>query len=387
MPSRTRAAPGPELTLSQLNRTTLLRQSLLERSASSAAEAVGRLAGLQAQHANSPYVALWSRVDGFTIAALEAALIDRSVVKATLMRSTLHLVSGKDVAAFDAAGSEGRVANWRPTATRAGVDIPDLHRQLLAYAAEPRTVAEMEDFVASVLPETRFADHAPSGVRRVAYRLASAPGRLVHVPPSGLWASHGRPRYIDLGVWLPDSVAPGRDAALHQAAERYLTAYGPASIADFAKWVGQSRMPKARAAIAAFGDRIRRYVGPDGRELVDLDGLPVASGDEVAPGRFLARWDSVVIGYDVRDRILPNELFHVVVRIKNGDFLPTFTIDGFVAGSWAVETTRGEAVLTLTPAVPVPSRTIRAELSEEAERLVRFVAADATRHEVRWAKT
>ena len=272
MPTRTSTAAGPPLTLRQLNRTTLLRQSLLERSPWTAAEAVGRLAGLQAQHANSPYVALWSRVDGFTIPALEAALTDRSVVKATLMRSTLHLVAGEDVAAFDAAGSEGRVANWRPTARRAGVDMADLHRRLLAYAAEPRTVAEMEDFVASVLPEARIADHAPAGVRRVAYRVASAPGRLVHVPPSGMWASHGKPRYIDLGVWLPEAVAPDPDAALQLAAERYLSAYGPASVADFAKWVGQSRVPKARAAIDAFGDRLRRSVGPDGRELVDLDG-------------------------------------------------------------------------------------------------------------------
>jgi hypothetical protein len=61
-----------------------------------------------------------------------------------------------------------------------------------------------------------------------------------------------------------------------------------------------------------------------------------------------------------------------------------FTVDGFVAGSWAVETVRGEAVLTLTPAAAVPSRSVRAELTDEAERLVRFVAADATRHEVRW---
>ena len=76
--------------------------------------------------------------------------------------------------------------------------------------------------------------------------------------------------------------------------------------------------------------------------------------------------------------------FHVVVRIKNGDFLPTFTVDGFVAGSWMVETTRGEAVLTLSPAVPVASRSVRAELTEEAERLVRVVAAEASRHEVRW---
>ncbi len=384
MPSAAASTPAPPLTLRQLNRTTLLRQSLLERSPWGAAEAVGRLAGLQAQHANSPYVALWSRVRDFAIADLEGALTDRTVVKATLMRSTLHVVTADDIAAFDAASSGGRVANWTPTARRAGVDIADLHRKLLAYAAEPRTVAEMEAFVDTAVPHTRVADHAPGGVRGVAYRVASAPGRLVHVPPSGMWDSFAKPRYVDLDVWLPDAGRPDPDEALRLAAERYLTAYGPASIADFAKWVGQSRVTKARAAIDSYGERIRRFTGPDGRDLVDLDGLPVATGDEPTPARFLARWDSIVIGYDRRDRILPGELFETVVRVKNGDFLPTFTVDGFVAGSWNVETTRGEAVLTMAPAVPVPAAT-RTELIEEAERLIRFVAADAARHEVRWA--
>ena len=222
-------------------------------------------------------------------------------------------------------------------------------------------------------------------MRGVGFRLASAPGRLVHVPPSGLWASHAKPRYIDLGVWLPQAVAPDPAEALRLAAIRYLTAYGPASIADFAKWVGQSRITAARAAIEALGDRVRRYTGPDGRELVDLDGMPVATGDEPAPGRFLARWDSVVIGYDVRDRIMPPALFPVVVRVKNGDFLPTFTVDGFVAGSWLIETVRGGAILTLSPAVPLTDQSVLAGLTEEAERLVRFVAPEATRHEVRWA--
>jgi len=385
MPARPSTAIGPRLTLRQLNRTTLLRQALIERAPWTAPEAVGRLAGLQAQHANSPYVALWSRVDAFTIAELEAALRQRSVIKGTLMRSTLHLVSAQDVAAFDAAGAEGRIANWRPTARRAGVDILALHRQLLAYAAEPRSVAEIEAFLETVVPGTRVADHAPSGVRGVGFRLASAPGRLVHVPPSGMWASHGKPRYIDLGVWLAGAVAPDAAAALRLAAIRYLTAYGPASIADFAKWVGESRITRARAAIEGLGERVRRYVGPDGRELVDLDGLTFATGDETAPGRFLARWDSVVIGYDVRDRIMPDALFPLVVRIKNGDFLPSFTVDGFVAGSWMTETVRGEAILTITPAIPVRSTSVRAQLTDEAERLVRFVAPHATRHEVRWA--
>lgn len=83
----------PELTARQLNRTTLLRQSLLERSSGDVVTAVGRLAGLQAQYPNSPYIALWSRLDGFDIADLEGARDARTVVKATVMRGTLHLVA------------------------------------------------------------------------------------------------------------------------------------------------------------------------------------------------------------------------------------------------------------------------------------------------------
>jgi hypothetical protein len=94
-----------------LNRATLARQWLLERHRAEPAEAVGAIAGLQAQHANSPYIALWSRVRDLAIADLEAALEDRSVVKATVMRSTLHLAAAKDFFTFDAATADSRVVD------------------------------------------------------------------------------------------------------------------------------------------------------------------------------------------------------------------------------------------------------------------------------------
>ncbi len=375
---------GPALTLRQLNRTTLLRQSLLVRADEGPAAAIGRLAGLQAQHANSPYVALWSRVRDLRIADLEAALTDRSVVKATVMRTTLHLVSGADYGALDVASTDGRVAGWRPTARRAGVEIEALHAALLAFASEPRTLEEMDAFVDTLTSGRRLADHAPSGVRAVAWRVASSPGGLVHVPPSGMWESFAKPRYVDARVWLPDVARPRFDQGLRIAAERYLGAYGPASVADFAKWVGARQITRARAAMASFGDRLVRYADPDGRELVDLDGLPVGTGDEPAPGRFLSRWDSVLIGYERRERILPAAIAGEVIRARNGDFLPAFTVDGFVAGTWAVAEEKGDAVLTLTPLAAVAAAD-RADLETEAERLVRYVAADASRHDVRWA--
>jgi Winged helix DNA-binding domain len=374
---------GPrQLSLRDLNRTTLARQRLLERHWATPAEAVGALAGLQAQHANSPYIALWSRVRDFSIADLEAAIEDRSVVKATVVRATLHLVAATDFHALDAAAAEARIANWRPTATRAGLDMDGLNAALLEYCREPRTVAEMETHLDRLAPDSHLKKHMPAGVRHVAFRIASAGGGLVHVPPSGLWRSHGKPRYIDARVWLPRERRPHPDQALRSAVERYLTAYGPASLADIGKWVGQPRVSTVRAAVAALDDRIMALRDPDGRDLVDLAGLSVRDGKRDAPVRFLARWDSALIGYDVRDRILP-EAYRAAVIKKNGDFLPTFLVDGMVAGLWAVDAARDEAVLTITPFGTV-SAAFRRDLEAEAERLVRFVEPEAARHGLAW---
>ena len=366
-----------------LNRTTLLRQSLLHRSTDRPAVAIHRLAGLQAQHAYSPYIALWSRLDDFAIPDLEKALEDRSVVKASAIRNTLHLVAAEDYAAFSVASAVARIANWRPSASRAGVDTAELHRRMLRFASEPRTIAELEGDLEALASDASLAPFVPSGVRHVAFLMASAYGWLVHVPPSGMWDSFGKPRYIDSGVWLPKAMRPEPDEALRTTIERYLGAYGPASEADIGRWLGQPRPAPIREAIEALGKRIRRLRGLDDRELVDLEGAPLAKGDEPAPSRFLARWDSVIIGYEARDRILPPGLAPAVIR-KNADIRATFTVDGYVAGTWSVTASGGSTTLEVRPAATLP-KAARTELTDEAERLVRFIGRDAKGHEVRWA--
>jgi hypothetical protein len=367
-----------------LNRTTLLRESLLERTQENVAPTVGRLAGIQAQHANAPHVALWSRVSGFESAKLEGALERRTVVKATTIRSTLHLVAAADYPAFDAASSVARVAVWGATVKRAGVDIAAIHRKLLQYADEPRTVDELERFVGKLAPGKQLAASSPSGVTRVAFRIVSAYGGLVRVPPSGFWGEHGAPRYVAAQTWLKDMEMPSGDEGLQLLIRRYLGAYGPASVADVGRWLGERRMPRLRKALDALGDEIRRDHADDGRELVDLADAPLASGDEPAPARFLSRWDSVVIGYDDRTRILPPKLSAAVIK-KNADILATFLVDGLIGGTWTSETVKGRGILRLSPLVTVPKATWAA-LEEEGERLVRFVERDANRHEVSWQR-
>src|SRR4029078_4319095 len=84
------------LSAKALNRATLARQMLLAREKTTALEAVERLVGMQAQLARPPYIGLWSRVAGFEAEDLTRLLRARKVVRGTLMRVTLHLVSTKD---------------------------------------------------------------------------------------------------------------------------------------------------------------------------------------------------------------------------------------------------------------------------------------------------
>lgn len=317
------------------------------------------------------------------IADLEAAIEDRSVVKATVMRTTLHLITATDYHALDAAATEARIANRAPTAERAGLDAAALNGALLDYCREPRTVAEVEAHLDEIVPDSRLATVIPERVGHAAFRMASAGGGLVHVPPSGLWRSHGKPRYVDARVWLPREHRPDEADGLRFAVERYLSAYGPASLGDIGKWVGQPRMSSVPAAVESLGERIVPLRGPDERDLVDLAGRSVPDGDSPAPARFLARWDSVLIAYDVRDRILPDGYRAAVIK-KNGDFLPTVLVDGPVAGLWTAATTKGDAVLTITPFTKLPRRAMQ-ELEAEGEQLVRFVEPMATRHAVAWS--
>ena len=83
------------LKLRELNRATLARQMLVERETLTVPTAIERLVGLQAQLASAPYVGLWTRLHDFQREDLAREIENRKVVKATLMRATLHLCTAE----------------------------------------------------------------------------------------------------------------------------------------------------------------------------------------------------------------------------------------------------------------------------------------------------
>jgi hypothetical protein len=320
---------NPDMTISarELNRCTLGRQLLLRREPIGVADGVRSIVALQAQQAASPYIALWNRLAGFDPAELDAAFADRTLVKATLMRITLHVVHADDHPAMHTAMQPtlrgSRLGDRRFTS--AGLSVADtdaLVPDLLGFARRPRTAAEVQAWI-----EERLAV-PPKGVW---WALRSyAP--LLHAPTAGPWSFGLRPSYVAAGTPPTAGGTDACDECLQTLVRRYLEGFGPASVADIAQFalVQRARAGKALRALAA---TLENMEGPGGTRLYDVPGAPRPAADTPAPPRLMAMWDSILLAYADRSRVIPPEYRTLVIR-SNGDVLPTLLVDGKVAGVW-----------------------------------------------------
>ncbi|MFI2315234.1 MULTISPECIES: winged helix DNA-binding domain-containing protein [Streptomyces] len=318
---------GRNITARELNRSTLARQLLLRREPLTAAEGVRRAVALQAQQSASPYLALWNRLAAFDPAGLDAAFTDQAVVKATLMRLTLHAVHADDHRAFrEAMHPVVRASRLGPRFTASGLTAEDadaLVPRLLEFADRPRTTAECEAWLAERLGEPPEPG-AWWGLRQYT--------PLLHAPTAPPWSFGHRPSYIAPRNGPPGTEPTASAASLRKLVVRYLEGFGPASVADVAQFA-MVRRTDARAALADLAGGLERLTGPAGEQLFDLPGSIRPDAATPAPPRLMAMWDSVLLAYADRGRVLPPSYRRTVIR-ANGDVLPTLLVDGYVAGVW-----------------------------------------------------
>lgn len=316
------------MTAGELNRATLGRQLLLEREAVSVPEAVRRVVALQAQHPASPYIALWNRLTAFAPAELDAAFAARSVVKATLMRITLHAVHAEDYPAFRAAMEStlyaSRLGSRFASAGLTPADAHELVPELLAFADRPRTSAQMQAWTGDRLGAEK-KDGAWWGLKGYA--------PLHHAPTDAPWSFGLRPSFVAAPTIPPLPAGPAAEPrSLETLVLRYLAGFGPASVADIAQFAMVRRVP-VRAALRALDGVVEQLQGPDGAPLFDLPDAPRPPAETPAPPRLMAMWDSTLLAYADRGRLIPPAYRPLVIR-RNGDVLPTLLVDGEVAGVW-----------------------------------------------------
>ncbi|MEU2273041.1 winged helix DNA-binding domain-containing protein [Streptomyces olindensis] len=316
-----------EITAQELNRATLGRQLLLGREVREAGEAVRRVVALQAQHAASPYLALWNRLADFDPAELDAAFARGTVVRATLMRITLHAVHADDYQVFREAMQQtlyaARLGHRFAGAGLTPADGEALVPELLDFADRPRTAAELQEWL-----EKRVGSEKKAG----AWWGLKAYAPLFHVPTGGPWSFGPRASFTAARTGPPLRGRVTVPESLRQLVLRHLRAFGPASVADVAQFAMVPRQP-VRQALHALGDAVEQLTGPDGTVLYDVPGAPRPPAGTPAPPRLMAMWDSVLLAHADRSRVIPPEYRRLVIRV-NGDVLPTLLVDGRVAGVW-----------------------------------------------------
>jgi hypothetical protein len=362
------------LTLRALNRATLARQLLLERVPLEVPAAVHRLGALQAQRPRAPYVALAARLEGFQREDLSRALHDRTVVRATLMRETLQLVTAEDYP-HDAVAMAPYFNRLREHNLPDGVDMARVV-ELAAHATE----ALAEPLEATALRPILAKLEAQMDDDRV-WRRVRTNAPILHVPGEEPHAFGQRNRFVAAAAWLGAHQAEEAEGTT-RLVRRTLAAFGPSSRADLAAFTGL-----AVAALAPALDRLEpeleRLTDERGRELYDLQGAPRPSEDVPAPLRLLGEWDNVLLAHADRTRMFDDETRKAVIR-KNGDVLPTILLDGVVAGGrWWWRRKKEVATLEAMPFVRL-TKGIKADLEREAEFVLAVLEPAATGFEVEY---
>jgi hypothetical protein len=346
---------------------------------------VEHVVGMQAQAPLAPYVALWSRLEGFDPGVLSGLIESRAAVRAiALMRGTIHLVTADDAIGLRRimqATIERQVSYRGPLTTAlAGLDRPALlDTGRAALAARPMTTTQLA------------AELAPTWPDRDALILAIAIRDLVpvvQVPPRGLWGRTGKPTIATTEGWLgrPGGLADAASARgsesqrasaadLERLVVRYLAAFGPATVADMQAW---SWLTGLREVVERLRPSLRTFRDERGRELFDVPDGVLADPETPAPPRFLPEYDNLILSHRDRSRVLPPER-RPPQGFGDGARMGSVLVDGFVAGTWRLEGrgSRPKTAITLAiqPWARLPALDVRA-LASEAARLLELLAPD-----------
>jgi len=329
------------LTRRQLNRALLARQHLLECADMPAGEMIAHLVGMQSQAPNDPYIGLWTRLASFQPDDLSRMMLDRTALRASLMRGTIHLVTVDDYLrlfpvmfslhqrVYPATDSGKRLDPARiPEVIAAGRDL---------LSESPMTIKELGERLRERWPD--------QDVRAMAQAIRFLLP-LVQTTPRGVWGASQQATWALAEDWLGTPVPAQGDP--EPIIRRYVAAFGPATVADMQAWSGLTGL---RAVVERMRPELRVFRNERGQELFDVPGAPLPDPETPAPVRFLPGFENALLSHKDRTRIISEER-RKVIGSRNGLFDATYLVDGFVAGTWSVDVSKETATVTIRPFEP-----------------------------------
>jgi Winged helix DNA-binding domain len=212
-------------------------------------------------------------------------------------------------------------------------------------------------------PMTRRELTARLGIDSTTWNGVSLWVDMVRVPPSGTWERRSADLYGLAETWIDVPEVDGADG-IELLVRRYLAGFGPSTPKEIAGWSG---VPAPDLQPVLDRMRLRTFHAEDGEDLLDVPRAPIVPEDAPAAVRFLPTWDATLLVHERATQILPERFRPRVFNTKTPHSVPTFLVDGQVAGTWRFADDR----ILIEPFERLP-REARQALDDEAERLRTF---------------
>ncbi len=309
-----------------------------------AAQVVADASGVQAQEKPSALLGIRVRSSGLKPADIESALyLDHTIVHTWAMRSTLHLVSAQDLAWMLPLLGPAFIRAGRRRNLELGLDDQALQVGTQVIQAE---LARKGPLTRHELRPALQAKGIPTEGQATIHLIANAAleGVICVGPDRG-----GKPTYTLLEGWAGPMQPKERSAALADLARRYLDAFAPAGVHDFAHWSGLSMQDAGQGWHGILDEAIQ----------VEADGKPawmpqkhLAWLDEPAPSEplvhLLPRLDGYLLGYASRELAVAAEL-EGRIHPGGGIIHAVVLVDGRAAGTWELKRQHGRLEISVDP--------------------------------------
>jgi hypothetical protein len=359
--STTKASNDVPFSAEQIHAFRLRRHHLLDQSAKDLVTICRDVCGAQAQIMSAAQLQLWARNHAITPAMVNDALWKtRSLVKTSLMRQTLHLIPANEFPLYIAAHKNARA------------------KAVLSIMARCKITRDEADALSALILEELKAGPAPRAAITAAVRpkvskrlrvwmdkvwsivrLPVIEGQVCYGPGEGNQAT-----FIRTEHWLPAQPKIDEVQAQKELFRKYLHAYGPATLRDFAHWSLIS-MPEVRTLRPLMDSEVVEY---DGMLVLreDVKALQSASFSQSSV-HLLPYFDVYLLAHRFKEHFLKPQFYKRVYR-NQGWISPVVLINGEIAGVWSYKLSRKATEIEVELFKRVGPRT-RAQIKDRAGEL------------------